>query len=97
VLESEADRLAMIRAVGESFRSSKGPLYGIWDSPSVDADGLLIPVKDRRPQIECREFDVVAHELVKESPVTREADGTRWFCREFVPDGTGMIVVLLRE
>jgi len=96
VLESEADRLGYLQAAGERFRSSKGSFYGIWDSPSVDADGLLIPVKDRKPQIECRDSDVVAHELVKESPVTREADGTQWFCREFVPDGTGMTVVLLR-
>jgi len=97
VIESESRRLSFVRRAGERFRSSKGSFYGIWDSPSVDADGLLIPVKDRKPQIECRDSDVVAHELVKGSPVTREADGTRWFCREFVPDGTGMTIVMLRE
>lgn len=98
MLESEADRLAMIQAVGEPFSTgSPQKLYGIWDCPSIDIDGGVIPVKDRKPQIECRESDVALHALVKKSPIARDADGTSYSVRDFDFDGTGMATILLGE
>lgn len=98
MFESDADRLALIQAAGEQFSTgSPQKLYGIWDRPSIDVDGGVIPVKDRKPQIECRESDIAAHALIKKSPITRDADGKQYFVRDFDFDGTGMATVMLSE
>lgn len=98
MLESDADRLESIRTVGEPFSTgSAQKLYGIWDCPSIDVDGGVIPVKDRKPQIECRESDIAAHALVKRSSITRDADGAKYFVRDLDYDGTGMATILLSE
>ena len=96
-LDSEADRLAMVQAVGgEPFDTGHAePLMAIFDRPSIDSLGQLIPVKNRRPEIHCLESDAELHELVKQSVVTRLADGATYVVRDFDPDGTGMTVITL--
>ena len=96
MFESDADRLALIRAVGEQFSTGAAvKLWAVFDRPSFDADGLLIPVKNRRPELQCRDIDVEAHGLVKQSPITRDIDGTKFFVKDLEPDGTGMTTIWL--
>lgn len=96
MIESDARRLAFLKRAGEPFSTGRPQkLYAIWDCPSIDIDGGVIPVKDRKPQIECRESDVGLHELVKQSPITRDADGKAYFVRDFDYDGTGMATIML--
>lgn len=97
MLESEADRLASIKGLGgEPFTTQHAEkLIGIFERPSVDSFGQVIAVKNRKPELHVRESDVVKHGLVKQSPITRDADGSIYFVRDLDPDGTGMTVISL--
>ena len=97
MLESEADRLASIKALGgEPFSTGHAEkLIGIFDRPSVDSLGQVIAVKNRKPELLVRESDVAKHGLVAQSPITRDADGKTFACKYFDPDGTGMTVIAL--
>lgn len=97
MFESEADRLAVLQAVGgEEFDTGHTDrLWAVFDIPSFDTEGLPIPVRNRKPVLTCRESDVVLHDLVKQSPVTRVSDGVQYLVRDFEYDGTGMVVISL--
>jgi hypothetical protein len=97
MLESEADRLASIKALGgEPFSTGFAEkLIGIFDRPSVDSFGQVIAVKNRKPELAVRESDVAKHSLVKQSVLTRDSDGSTWTVRDLDPDGTGMTVISL--
>ena len=94
--EDEDDRRAHVETFGESFDTGKPTkLMAIFKRPSFDSFGQIIPVKNRKPSIECLESDVVAHELVKQSVIIRDADGARYYVRDFDPDGEGMTEITL--
>jgi hypothetical protein len=97
VLESEADRLGMIKAVGGEEFDTGHPenLWAVFDIPTVDSGGLPIPARSRKPEISCRESDIVAHSIVKQTPLIRVATGVHYVVREFEHDGTGMSVIYL--
>jgi hypothetical protein len=97
MMESEADRLASIKALGgEPFSTGHAEkLIGIFDRPTVDSFGQVIAVKNRKPELQVRESDVSKHGLVKQSVLTRDSDGSTWTVRDLDPDGTGMTVVTL--
>ena len=97
MLESEADRLASIKALdGEPFSTGHAEkLIGIFDRPSVDSFGQVIAVKNRKPELLVRDSDLALHGLVKQSQITRDADGKSYSVRDLEPDGTGMTVVML--
>jgi len=97
MFESEADRLASIKALGgEPFSTGLAEkLIGIFDRPSVDSFGQVIPVKSRKPELLVRDSDLALHALVKQSKITRDADGSAYYCKDFDPDGTGMTVIPL--
>lgn len=96
MLESEADRLGMLKAVGgEEFDTGQPTrLWAVFDIPAIDREGL-IPVKSRRPELSCRDSDVEAHSLVKGSSLVRVSTGVQYLVRELEPDGTGMTVIRL--
>jgi len=99
VFESEADRLASIKALGgEPFDTGNAEkLWAIFDREYLEAQIGLQSVANRKPMFLCRSSDVAAHALVKDSSaVTRDSDGSKFFCLKFEPDGTGMTLVLLR-
>jgi hypothetical protein len=98
VLESEADRLASIKALGgEPFSTGHADkLIAIFDREYLESDLGVHSVANRRPVLTCRTSDLALHSLVKDSPVTRDADGSKFFCLKFEPDGTGMTMVMLR-
>jgi hypothetical protein len=96
VIESDADRLAMIQAVGEAFDTgSPTTLYAIFDRPHEDVLIGEIVVVARRPVLYCRTSDLVAHSLVKQSKVTRVSDGRSYFVKDLEDDGVGITVVAL--
>lgn len=55
----------------------------------------MIAVKNRKPELHVRESDVALHALVKDSPITRDADGMQFSCKYFDHDGNGMTVIAL--
>lgn len=98
MFESEADRLGLIRAVGaERFSpGSSEVLWAIFDREYLETDLGVQSVANRRPVLTCRSSDVASLGLVKDSKLTRESDGSVFFCSKFEPDGTGMTLVMLR-
>lgn len=98
MLESEADRLASIKALGgEPFSTTSAEkLWAIFDREYLESELGVHSVANRRPVLTCRTSDVAAHSLVKESKVTRDSDGSTFFCSKFEADGVGMTLVMLR-
>jgi hypothetical protein len=70
-------------------------LWGIFDRPSVDSFGQLMPVKNRHPIVTCRESDARELKLVKGSRIRRLADDASYTVRDLEPDGCGMTVLIL--
>lgn len=96
--ESDADRLAMIQAVGEQFDTGKPTgMWAVFDEAYVGTELDRFTVANGEPVLTCRTSDVVAHELVKGSKVTRAAGGSGYFVKDLEPDGTGITLVRLSE
>lgn len=96
MFESEADRLAMVQAVGEAFSTSRPEkLWLIFDREFIEQSLGNFRIETGKPVVFGRSSDVALHELVKDSPITRDLDGAKYFCKRFEPDGTGMTLVVL--
>lgn len=96
MIESDADRLALIQAVGEQFDTGKPTrMWAIFDEAYLESDLDRFTVKNRRAEITCRESDVELHGLVKGSPIERVANGSKYSVKELAPDGTGLTVISL--
>jgi hypothetical protein len=96
VIESEADRLGYLQAVGEQFDTGKPTrMWAIFDRPTEDVLVAEITFAARRPVILCRTSDVIAHELVKQSKITRVSEAASFFVKEIEDDGTGMTFIAL--
>ena len=94
--ESDADRLAMIQAVGEQFDTGKPTrMWAIFDQAYLSASLDRLQVSDSEPMMMCRTSDVAVHELVKKSRLVRVSDGTEHYVKDFEPDGVGMTLVRL--
>lgn len=97
MIESDADRLALIQAVGEQFDTGKPTrMWAIFDEAYLETDLDRFAVANREPMLHVRTSDLSAHELVKQSKVTR-SDGSDYFVKDFEPDGTGMTLVRLKK
>lgn len=98
MIETDADRLATIQAVGEQFDTGKPTrLWAIFDEAYLETDLDRFTVANREPMLQCRTSDVAAHELVKQSKVTRVADGASYAVKDLEPDGTGMTIIRLQK
>jgi hypothetical protein len=97
-IETDATRLAMIKAVGgEPFDAGQpDSLWGVFNRAYAEGIAGAHAVESRRPMIECRTSDVALHGLVKDSVIRRVADDTTFLAKHFEPDGTGMTVIVLK-
>jgi len=74
MLETDADRLASIQALGGQLHTIAGRLvWAIFEETSQDALGA--PVETNVPVLECRTSDV--SDVLKEQPVTVGSDAYR--------------------
>lgn len=98
MFESEADRLALIKAVGGEPFSTGNPekLWGVFDREYEASSVGELVVANRRTVLQCRESDVEIHELVKNDLIRRDKDDKAYAIADFEHDGTGMTVVVLR-
>lgn len=88
----------MIRAVGEPFSTSRSDkLWLVFDRELIDQLTGEIVVEGDEPVGLGRSSDVLLHELVKESKLTRDADGSTLFVKRLKPDGTGMTLVIFKD
>ena len=95
MLESEADRLAMVQAVGETFSTAKADkLWLIFDREYIEQQLGEFSIDGRKPIGLGRTSDIALHELVKDSVVRRDADGGSYMVRRLQPDGTGMTLLV---
>lgn len=99
MVESEADRLALIKGVGgEQFDTGRTEmLWGIFDREYYDAVAGVQTIESRRPVITCRSSDVEAHELIKKSVIRRVADDQTFVVKRLEPDGVGMTILVLEQ
>lgn len=96
MLESDADRLASIKALGGVAASTAGgSLWGIFDRTYQAAQMTGIDIEDRAPVFECRSADVDRMAIVKD--VTLTICGVDYRVKRLEPDGTGMTIVVLRS
>jgi len=98
MLESDADRLAEIQALGNgaTLAAQGGTGY------SVVFDEQYLPVNDveeRGPVATMRSSDVAAAKLQKDAVVQVSVDGgvKAFRVKRFEPDGTGITLVYLRS
>lgn len=96
MLESEADRLAMVQAVGEPFSTAKAEkLWLVFDREYLAQQLGEFTTDGRNPLALGRTSDIAQHELVKQSVITRDADGAKYSVKQFKPDGVGMTLLVL--
>jgi hypothetical protein len=94
-LESEADRLATIRACGGvAAKASKGDLEGIFDLEFIEVEGSP-GVEGRAPVFTCRSSDAGRLELRKGA--TLEIAGATYRVQRLEPDGTGATRLVLQK
>jgi hypothetical protein len=99
MLESEADRLASIKALGgEPFTTDQAEkLVAIFDNDYQDSSLGNFSVANSEPVLHCRTTDVAAHALVKTSKLVRDSDGSVWFVQQRKDDGVGMTLLEISE
>lgn len=89
-MESEADRLASIQALGGQLVSTDaGPFWAIFDSDYVDA----VDTETRGPVLTARTSDAEQYAKAKDTQIT--IAGTVYRVRKHEPDGTGMTMIWL--
>jgi hypothetical protein len=90
MFESDADRLAMIRALGGVVIStSYGTCDALFENAYVGVGDM--PVESTSPQLTVRSSDVDKFRLAAGLEVT--VDGEAYIIRSVQPDGTGMTIL----
>jgi hypothetical protein len=99
MFESEADRLAMVQAVGgEEFDTGRPTsLLGVFDREAEQNFVGDHVVETRVPTLTCRSSDVAAHDLKKGSAITRVSDGSAFRVQRLEDDGSGMTTIRLTK
>jgi len=93
MLETDADRLAMIKSLGGLVVSVRGKdIWCIFDNGNVD---VLSMVESSGPSMHCRSSDVSSIAITKDDEV--EINGEQYRVKKMDPDGTGMIMVHLKK
>lgn len=88
MFETDADRLAMIRALGGVVISTAyGSLDGLFDDEFVSV-GEMAPVDSSGPTLIVRSSDAKTHAL--DQGIEISIDGAPYIVRGIQPDGTGM-------
>lgn len=94
MLESDADRLAMIKSLGGVLVSHPtGEFWGIFEAAYQSVTSNNLDLESIGPAIQARTSDVSA--LPKDTPFT--FTGGNWRLKKQEPDGTGMTTVHLRQ
>lgn len=96
MFESDADRLASLRAVGaELFEAADGTFYAIVEQPFAAVELQDDRIESRKPVLTARESDATALSLAKDSEVTRLSDGVSYRVLRLEPDGSGMTQIFV--
>lgn len=92
MIESDADRLASIKALGGLLvRHPGGSFWGLFDREfSLSVDGAI---ESRQPAINARTCDV--KDMAKDTVFT--VDGEDFRLKRSEPDGTGMTLLILKR
>lgn len=90
-MQSDADRLAMIKSLGGQLARPKDgqPFWGLFDREFL----LTGAVETRVTALNARSCDVAS--LDKEAPL--EVDGEDFKIKRLEPDGTGMTLLILKR
>lgn len=92
-METDADRLAMIKSLGGVLASVRGNgIWGIFDNGNID---VLSMVESAGPSLNCRSSDVALVFMTKDDEM--EINGEQYRVKKMDPDGTGMTMVHLKK
>lgn len=92
MIETDADRLALVRDLGEKVYIDNCAYYGVFENEYLeDLDGP--GVSSSSPMLTVRSSDVAS--VVPGSTVIR--DSVTYTVREVEPDGTGITLLRLRN
>ena len=97
-IESAADRLNLIKTLGELVVFSDGQdtwdVYGVLEREYADVGG----VESYHPVLTCRETDTTRHATHSvDHGTTLQADSGSYTIVGLQPDGTGLVVFVLEE
>lgn len=93
-LETDADRLAMIRALdGVEFSCVSGTFWALFDAEFVAVGDVDMAVDSTGPRVTVRSSDVARCKLQNGTPISTGSDA--YVIRSTQPDGTGMHVLTL--
>lgn len=94
-IESDATRLAMLRAVGGvTATGPRSTLVGVFDRAYIGVGGD-VPVDSVAPQFLARSSDIESAGISDGS--TLHIEGRTYVVRSLQPDGTGMTSLVLEE
>ena len=92
-METDADRLAMIKSLGgQLVRHPSGEFWALFDNEYYESD-FGPGVEGRQPVLTARTIDVQG--LAKDVPI--DVNGVTYLFKRHEPDGTGMSRVPLKE
>lgn len=95
-MESDADRLAEIQALGGQRVFIRGAeFWALFDRQYQSVALGQLEIESRSPALTCRTSDVERLALVKDDPIDGLPEPFRVKAHE--PDGTGMSVVVLKR
>ena len=98
MIESLADRRALVREAGEDFSTGAAdPLRAIWDPQSEEATAGNMSVRVNRTVLLAVDEDLEAHELIKGTVLRRLSTDVRYRVSDLEPDGHGMTSLVLRK
>lgn len=91
-LESDADRLEILKALGEQVAIAGTQIWGIFEQRYTEMP-FDSPVEGLRPSIQVRDIDIEG--VSRGAPVVRK--GKTYIVTNFEPDGEGMTIIGLSE
>jgi hypothetical protein len=91
--ETDATRLGMLQACGESVQSERGTLWCMFDRPDVTSGFVGEDVRTNAARLMIRTSDVAALRLARDQTITR---GNEFYSiRDFADQGDGFTFVFL--
>lgn len=91
-IESDADRLAVLQALGELVSIEGRQVWGIFERQYTEIP-FDSPVEGLRPTLQVRDIDIDG--VSRGAPVNRK--GKTYSVTNFEPDGEGMTILGLSE
>lgn len=89
-IETDADRLEMLKQLGEEIHIANEPVWAVFDNDFAE---LEFDVESSGPRAEVRDIDIIG--ITRGTEVRRS--GVKYTVSSMRPDGTGMTLLRLAQ